>query len=191
MAVSQPAFLMHEARRFLTSLCRRIGTNLAGLRKGSSVHARFPWASHTRMLSVVQGLAIHIGGREHHETLLSGVRSRDRSKVEHVLASLTLLSHMPRAWHAAGSLEAGDEVLQRCSWLPFDFRDGGLLSRLGPGYVAGAVMAALLGLIALSQALALPTGDIEDKTESEWFMDTKRSEASAQVNSVMMTSSSS
>ena len=111
----------------------RCVAGLAGLRNGSSVHARFPRASRTRKLSVVQGLAIHNGGREHHETLLSGVRSRDRSKVE-LLASLTPLSHMPRAWHAAGSLEAGDEVFRRCSWLPFDFCDGGLLSRLGPGF---------------------------------------------------------
>ena len=38
-----------------------------------------------------------------------------------------------------------------------------------PGHIAGAVMAALLALIVSSQALALPTGDIEDEPESEWY----------------------
>ena len=88
--------------RNLASLCMRPADSsprvagLAGLRNGSSVHAQFLRASHTRMLSAVQGLAIHIGGRDHHKMLLSGVQSRDRSKVE-LLAGLTFLSHMPRA----------------------------------------------------------------------------------------------
>ena len=39
-----------------------------------------------------------------------------------------------------------------------------------PGHIARAVMAVLLGLIVSSQALGLPTGDIEDEPESEWYI---------------------
>ena len=38
-----------------------------------------------------------------------------------------------------------------------------------PGHVVGALMALLLALIVSSQALALPTGDIADEPESEWY----------------------
>ena len=68
--------------RNLPSLCTkptdsspRCVLGKTSLRNGSSVHARFSRPSHTRMLLAVWELAIHIGGREHHETLLSRVRS--------------------------------------------------------------------------------------------------------------------